>query len=189
MTQEKRSKETIAKILKAAETCLAQKGFSDTGVEDICQQAGVTKGAFYHHFKTKQQLFLELLDHWIDKVSLDIDPRNIDSKNTLELLLNMPDKISPAFATASGQLPVFLELYIRGLREEELKNISKRSYKRFIEFFTSIQKKYNENVGEEEDISKILFSLTIGFLIQGLLNPRGDDWVALAKKSISMLLS
>jgi len=34
----------------------------------------------------------------------------------------------------------------------------------------------------------ILFSLTVGFLVQGLLNPRGADWTELTKKSIRMLL-
>ncbi len=189
MTQEDRRKETIGKILQAAEKCFSKKSFSETGVEDICEEAGISKGAFYHHFKTKQQLFLELLDHWIDKVAGDIDPAKIKSNNVLDLLLKIPDNITPTFENATNQLPVFLELYIRGLRDEELKKIGMRSYKKFIGFFTHLQKKYKENPGEEEDISKILFSITIGFLIQGLLNPEDGDWKGLAKKSISMLLS
>jgi hypothetical protein len=39
------------------------------------------------------------------------------------------------------------------------------------------------------DAAKLLFAITIGLLIQGLLNPEGADWAVLAKKSIRMLFN
>jgi TetR/AcrR family transcriptional repressor of nem operon len=44
------------KLLDAALSVIRAKGYSATTVEDICQRAGVTKGAFFHHFKTKEAL-------------------------------------------------------------------------------------------------------------------------------------
>jgi TetR/AcrR family transcriptional repressor of nem operon len=40
------------------------KGYAATTVEDICQQAGVTKGSFFHHFKSKDDLALSATAHW-----------------------------------------------------------------------------------------------------------------------------
>jgi len=40
------------------------KGYTATHVEDVCAEAAVTKGSFFHHFKTKDDLALAALEHW-----------------------------------------------------------------------------------------------------------------------------
>jgi TetR/AcrR family transcriptional repressor of nem operon len=57
--------ESCQRILEAAEGLVRQKGFGATTVDDICKVAGVTKGVFFHYFKSKNALGLELL-HRID---------------------------------------------------------------------------------------------------------------------------
>ena len=53
-----------SKLLEAALAVIRSKGFSATSVEELCARAGVTKGAFFHHFKTKDQLGVAAADHW-----------------------------------------------------------------------------------------------------------------------------
>jgi len=50
---QQRSEETRARILDAAIRRFAIAGYDAASVEDICTEAGVSKGAFYHHFPTK----------------------------------------------------------------------------------------------------------------------------------------
>lgn len=38
------------------------KGYKEVSLKDIVEKVGLTKGAFYHHFKSKDQLFLEIAD-------------------------------------------------------------------------------------------------------------------------------
>lgn len=52
------------KLLDAALRVIRSKGYAATTVEDICQHARVTKGSFFHHFKTKDDLALEAIAHW-----------------------------------------------------------------------------------------------------------------------------
>ena len=40
------------------------KGYSATRIEDICEAAGLTKGSFFHHFKSKEELALTAADHF-----------------------------------------------------------------------------------------------------------------------------
>jgi TetR/AcrR family transcriptional repressor of nem operon len=40
------------------------KGYSATRIEDICETAGLTKGSFFHHFKSKEELALAAADHF-----------------------------------------------------------------------------------------------------------------------------
>jgi TetR/AcrR family transcriptional repressor of nem operon len=47
-----------ARLLDAALAVIRAKGYSATTVDDICHRAGVTKGAFFHHFASKEELAL-----------------------------------------------------------------------------------------------------------------------------------
>jgi TetR/AcrR family transcriptional regulator, transcriptional repressor for nem operon len=52
------------KILNAAFSVIRSKGYSATSVDDLCVAAGVTKGAFFHHFASKDALGIAVADHW-----------------------------------------------------------------------------------------------------------------------------
>lgn len=53
-----------SKLLGAALTLIRAKGYSATTVDELCAAAGVTKGAFFHHFKSKEDLGVAAADHW-----------------------------------------------------------------------------------------------------------------------------
>ena len=72
MTQQ-RGEETRSHILDVAGELFAQRGYDATSVADICDGAGVTKGAFYHHFESKQAVFLELRDRWLAPLDMQFD--------------------------------------------------------------------------------------------------------------------
>ncbi|MFY9529023.1 MAG: TetR/AcrR family transcriptional regulator [Candidatus Acidiferrales bacterium] len=55
---------TKTNLLDAALSVIRAKGYSATTVDDICQAAGVTKGAFFHHFKSKEELAVAAAEHW-----------------------------------------------------------------------------------------------------------------------------
>lgn len=52
------------KLLDAAMSLIREKGFSAMTVDDLCARAGVTKGAFFHHFKSKDELGVAAAEHW-----------------------------------------------------------------------------------------------------------------------------
>jgi TetR/AcrR family transcriptional repressor of nem operon len=53
-----------ARLLDAAMQAIREKGYSATTVDDICGAAGVTKGAFFHHFKSKEDLAVAAAGHF-----------------------------------------------------------------------------------------------------------------------------
>jgi TetR/AcrR family transcriptional regulator, transcriptional repressor for nem operon len=53
-----------AKLLDAALALIREKGYSSTSVDELCKQAGVTKGAFFHYFKSKDALAVAAAHHW-----------------------------------------------------------------------------------------------------------------------------
>jgi TetR/AcrR family transcriptional regulator, transcriptional repressor for nem operon len=52
------------KMLDAALSLIRSKGYDATTVDDICAEAGVTKGAFFHHFTNKEALGVAAADYW-----------------------------------------------------------------------------------------------------------------------------
>jgi TetR/AcrR family transcriptional regulator, transcriptional repressor for nem operon len=54
------------KLIAAAIATVRYKGFSATSVDEICQAAGVTKGAFFHHFASKEALAVAAAGAWTD---------------------------------------------------------------------------------------------------------------------------
>lgn len=54
------------KLLQAAVQVVRQKGYAATSVDDLCRAAGVTKGAFFHHFASKEDLGVAAAQYWND---------------------------------------------------------------------------------------------------------------------------
>lgn len=91
MKQEQKSKETKEKIFAAAKRILQKNGYENLSIKNICEEAGVSNGSFYHHFKTKD----DLLSYYIeDQPSINSEllaiPRNKEEAKTaiVEVYLN-----------------------------------------------------------------------------------------------------
>ena len=77
MKQELKSKETKERIFQAAIRILQKSGYENLSIKNICEEAGVSIGSFYHHFKTKDDL-----------LSYYIEAQPAVSPDTLELPSN-----------------------------------------------------------------------------------------------------
>lgn len=60
--QQQKSRETKEKIFQAAKRILQKKGYEELSIKNICEEAGVSNGSFYHHFRTKD----DLLSYYIE---------------------------------------------------------------------------------------------------------------------------
>jgi TetR/AcrR family transcriptional regulator, transcriptional repressor for nem operon len=56
--------ESKTKLLEATLMVVRAKGYAATRIEDVCAEAGLTKGSFFHHFKSKEDLALAAVAHW-----------------------------------------------------------------------------------------------------------------------------
>lgn len=58
-----------SRLLQAARDVIRQRGFAATSVDELCRAAGVTKGAFFHHFSSKEALGVAAAQYWTDTTS------------------------------------------------------------------------------------------------------------------------
>ena len=77
--QQLKSKETKDKIFRAAKHILQKKGYDQLSIKNICEEAGVSNGSFYHHFKTKD----DLLSYYIEEQP-SINPDLLDLPENAE---------------------------------------------------------------------------------------------------------
>ncbi|AOP50268.1 TetR/AcrR family transcriptional regulator [Streptomyces lydicus] len=65
--QQERSRATRRKLLEAAVSCLAERGWSGSTVSVVAERAGVSRGAAQHHFRTREDLFTAAVEHVAEK--------------------------------------------------------------------------------------------------------------------------
>jgi AcrR family transcriptional regulator len=77
--QQQKSKETRERIFRAAKQILKKKGYDELSIKNICEEAGVSNGSFYYHFKTKDDLLSYYIEEQpsINPALLEL-PRNAD---------------------------------------------------------------------------------------------------------------
>lgn len=189
---QKRSQETRANILNAAQSLFAQNGYDATGVADICQEAGVSKGSFYYHFPSKQALFLELLDEWLSGLDVQLNLLRQNDQSAPDSLIAMTSVLPLVFQSAGNHLQIFLEFWIQASRDATIWEATIAPYHRYQTLFASlIEEGITEGSLEPVDTqitAQVIVSFAVGLLLQGLLDPQGADWEKVAKQGIQYLM-
>jgi AcrR family transcriptional regulator len=67
----RRKEQRPGEILEAAFEAFSERGYAATRMEDVAVRAGVTKGAIYFYFETKERLFEEMVDHFSQDMLAD----------------------------------------------------------------------------------------------------------------------
>jgi len=72
-TQAQRRAATRRALLDAARSMFAEKGYHETAAEEIVRRAGVTRGALYHHYEDKKDLFRAVVDEMEGEIDEEIE--------------------------------------------------------------------------------------------------------------------
>jgi AcrR family transcriptional regulator len=189
---QERGEETRTQILVSSVGEFARNGYDGTGIAGICSSAGVSKGAFYHHFESKQALFLELLDAWLTSIDTELSRIRSASKSTLEALVEMTKILKTVFDPSRVQVPVFIEFLTRAARDPGLRAIRLEPYRRYQRYFTQL---IEEGVadgtlrtGDSAQIAQLLVSLAVGLVLQGVLDPESADWGSVAEDAVTLFI-
>jgi len=75
-------------LLQTALELIWNSNYNSIGVNEICKQAGVTKGSFYHHFESKAELFCEATDYHWENIRQEVDALLSPMNTPLEQLEN-----------------------------------------------------------------------------------------------------
>jgi AcrR family transcriptional regulator len=181
---QQRSEETRARILESSVKLFAGRGFNAASVDEICAEAGISKGAFYHHFESKQPLVLALLDGWLKTIDTAIEGAR--DKTAPDTILQMTEAFPYIFGTAGEGLAMFLEFWLQASRDKKIWQAGIAPYRRYHQYFTSLIKKGMDEgsftATDPEIASRTIISMAMGLLLQSVLDPEGADWETVARE-------
>ena len=135
-------RETKQKLLQTALNLIWQSSYDSVGIVQICAQAGMTKGAFYHYYKSKADLATAAFEeHW-ERVRVDFD-RVFSSQHSplervdkyCELIISMQTKRQAQAGSVVG-CP-FISCG-QSTTEDKLKNLSAEIVERMTKYFASL---------------------------------------------------
>jgi AcrR family transcriptional regulator len=188
-----RSEETHNKILNHAVKLFAGKGYEATGVAEICDAASVSKGALYHHFPSKQAIFIELLKTWLRELDVQLGTAISGSVSVPEALLAMVGQIKDVFNAADEQAHLFLEFWQQARREPEVWKEFIAPYRRYQEYFARlVEKGIAEGSIRPQDsmvAGQTIVGLAIGMIVQGIFDPGAAHWDRVTHDAIQILIT
>lgn len=87
--KEKKRKELIESAIKL----FAKDGFTNTSVQNIVNDCGISKGAFYHHFSSKEELHIAIFEYYFEQLrtrTQEIDQERLNPRDKMKKQLNVP---------------------------------------------------------------------------------------------------
>ena len=130
-----RSEATKQHILEAASQLFSQSGYDAAGVAEICKAAGISKGAFYYHFPSKQAVFLALLDQWLENLDLSFSQVRLVSGGVADSILQMAHMMAGILPNAQDQITLLLEFWLQARRDPLIWQAAIAPYRRYQGYF------------------------------------------------------
>ena len=181
VTKKRRREETRQKLLDSAFSVFATHGYERATVDEIVRDAGFSKGAFYVHFESKEDLFWAMLEGRIDYLqdtmrdALDTTQSVADNeRRILEAIfaLDKKDKHWPA---------LFVEFVAHAARNERVREKLHEMYRRWHRFTVEMLEEGRQAGRVRTDIDiKFMASVTMALIEGSLMQSR------LAPKSVSL---
>lgn len=191
--RQKRAEETRKRILDAALINFSRFGYDGVSVSEICSEAGVTKGAFYHHFLSKQGLFLEIIEGWLSQLDKLLDKAQSDTETVPRALEKMASQTHLIKSGSKELLPLFLEFWNRALRDQQVWEMTISPYRRYNDYFSALLRKGIVEGSIQpinpEVTGRLIVAMSLGFILQGLMDPTQNWDDAMNEALISFIKS
>jgi AcrR family transcriptional regulator len=167
MAENKTKEERQYQILEAAMEVFVLNGYANTRMDDIVSQSGLSKGALYHHYPSKKDLFIALIDHWEVYCFPDFYSRNGANRTASETLRDFSRALLDVFREKKYVFLAEVEFWALSNQDKEINERSKSLYKKLLNLFELVLQK-GVRTGEFKEIDTKAVSLIILTGFQGI---------------------
>ncbi len=105
-------------ILEAAMTVCAEKGYHAARIDDIAAAAGLSKGAVYHHFASKQEVFIAVTEHMLAEVAELVESLERGGARAGDAVRQTMDYMVQFIDDQPALMRGLMELYLLGMRDQ-----------------------------------------------------------------------
>jgi len=162
------SEERKTQILAAATKVFTERGFADARMDDIVTEAGLSKGALYWYFDSKDAIIISILDQIFDYETgqvRELLERENSAKLKLEVFIETMvkdlEKMKPL-------MPIFFDFWSLSLRKKTINQAIKKYYQRFLDMIEPIIEDGIEQ-GEFRSVNVKETAVAIGAMYEGTI--------------------
>ena len=167
-------------LMDAAATLIAERGYDGTSIDSLVEAAGLSKGTFYWHFKSKEELFLALIDERIDS----------PVRSLMEVTRTAPARTATAPTVSRGLADVFSkrrellvlvqEYWAVALRSERVRRRYRTRQKTLTKTLAEALRARHQETGvpltlPAESLATAFIALAQGLAIEAALRPHATD--------------
>ena len=121
LTRKQKQAQTRQCLMRSAAKMFTQRGLAQTSIDDVAQDAGFTKGAFYANFANKQELFLAMLDERFARKIEQIEEVIAGKGSEADKALRAGDQFTEQFNADPEWQRLFLEFSAYAARDEDFR--------------------------------------------------------------------
>ena len=187
--KEKRKKQ----ILDAAMKVFVSNGFENSRMDDIVHRSGLSKGAIYHHYSSKKELFLELIDVWEVQTFPRFYSKSEDGKTATEIINEFSEEVVRVFKNKRYLFLAEIEFWAMANRDKDVQVKSNELYNKILHLFVLV---FNKGIRDKEFIefdtkayAVILLTLLNGINWFSIFNSDDVDAETYIKLSIELFLA
>lgn len=152
-------KDTRKHILEISMKLFLEKGFKEVTMNELVQSCGLSKGAFYHYFTSKDKLYQKAIEAYVDE-SFTYMSEVYDAQNTLrENVLRMVEAFSQMYegqGADSDSKKRLLNSYVDMVRRSMQSDVLSKKMQAFMQMFTEQFNGYVKEAQEKGEIKKSL---------------------------------
>jgi AcrR family transcriptional regulator len=180
MTRKEKQERTRSSLLRSAAKLICRKGITEASVDDIATDAGFTKGAFYANFKSKEEMFLVMLDQRYAKELERLEAHLPGGDEPVEEVRESAQDFIQ-FVRSDPEWPrLYFEIVVYAARNHEFREELATRNRAMRERIAEVIRNWSADFPDQppfpfEDIAIMLFCLADGFLIQRLIEPDVDE--------------
>jgi AcrR family transcriptional regulator len=176
LTRKEKQAHTRSCLMKAAAKVFAKRGLQQASIDEVSEEAGFTKGAFYANFKNKEELFLAMLDERFGERLAEIERIVGSDEPPEESARQAGDDFTRAVVADPEWERLFFEFTAYAARNEDFRQELVTRYRSLRGSVSNAYSKRAERDGIEapipvDQISLMTFAMAKGVALEKLLEP------------------
>jgi TetR/AcrR family transcriptional repressor of uid operon len=165
-------------IRRAAYRCFRLTGYHETTVDDICLAAQASKGSFYWHYGSKQDVFIDLLETWTREVMDQVHTQFLSAVRQHDYIRATTEALEREIRRGRVIVPLWLDLTVQARREKDIRDALSRFYRRARAAIAEMLRPSLEDLASEEDLQGLagtIFGAYAGVMMQEQIDPEAAD--------------
>lgn len=164
------TKEDIRKkqILDAALDVVVRKGYSNCRMDDIVATANLSKGAIYWYYKSKKEIFLSLINHWVNNFGVTLNHIVEEDLAASDQLKELFRFFLDAYSDSPDVFKAELEFWALSNRNSDFREKTQKVYHEFLELIEGIIER-GVTDGEFKNLDVKVAALSIMVNIEGII--------------------